>query len=167
MIYLSELGHNVVGVELSESAVVQFFNENKLSPQIETQADFNIYQTDRITIYQGDLFDLKKHHLEGVKAVYDRASLIALPNKMDQRYVEHIRALLPLGWNWLLVTLDFGDSERNIGPPFSTDPARVASLFAEYASITLLHEDNIFDDEPRFHSKGRTFLHERAYLLQS
>ena len=78
MNYLIQKNFKVIGVEMSELAIQQFFEENNLSYTISKEEEFEVYEGDRIIIYCGDFFDLQSKHLDNVKAVYDRASLIAL-----------------------------------------------------------------------------------------
>ena len=84
---------------------------------------------------------------------------------MEQKYVEHINNILPQDWKWFLVTLDFADDDRTMGPPFSTNPSRIQKLFADIACMQLLHEEDIIDSEPRFKSKGLDCLWERVQIL--
>ena len=96
MLWLNSKGFKVIGVEFSQIAVEQFFSENNLTFTQTSDDLFNIYSHENITIYQGDYFDLSSHYLKSVKAVYDRASLIALPEQLVGKYTEHMHAVLPL-----------------------------------------------------------------------
>src|SRR5574340_1608572 len=95
MLWLREQGHAVLGVELSPLAAQAFFEENGLSPQRTRGERFDSYEADGIRILCGDFFDLDRDDLAGVKAVYDRASLIALPPEMRERYARHLESILP------------------------------------------------------------------------
>ena len=72
-------GFKVLGVELSGLATRQFFVENELRFSTKKSGKFVIYSAKNIDIYCGDYFELDASILSHVSAVYDRASLIALP----------------------------------------------------------------------------------------
>ncbi len=101
MQWLREQGHEVVGVELSKIAAQAFFQENGYSPKYVHSEKFDCYDANGIRILCGDFFDLKRVDLAGVKAVYDRASMVALPPEMRDRYVDHlVNILMPGGENF-------------------------------------------------------------------
>src|SRR5690348_8907776 len=88
MLWLRNQGYSVLGVELSPVAVQAFFEENGYTPrhvarEKTTQLDqfdpFNRWEANDIRILCGDFFDLSKDDLAMTSAVYDRASLVALP----------------------------------------------------------------------------------------
>ncbi len=167
LLYLNKLGYKVMGVELSELAVKQFFVENKLTYQVEKLGAFNIYSSDGITIYQGDFFDLTPDDCIGIAAVYDRAALIALPDQMVECYVSHLLALLKHKFLMLLITLDYGDTKRSNGPPFSTNLPTVKKLLEPYGSVERMYQVDILEQEPRFKSKGCEYLFESVYVISS
>ena len=78
MRFLLENNLKVIGVEMSNIAIEQFFSENHLDFIVSDVDKFTLYEGARIKLYCGDFFDLKVKHLENVRAIYDRASLIAL-----------------------------------------------------------------------------------------
>ncbi|HHH45145.1 MAG TPA: thiopurine S-methyltransferase [Gammaproteobacteria bacterium] len=155
----------VLGVELSPLAVDAFFQENALEPEHDRQGAFAVCRTERLTLLCGDFFDLQPASLVRVKGVYDRAALIALPQAMRPRYVEHLTALLPPATPMLLVTLDYDQSQMD-GPPFSVTEPEVEALFGRDWSIRCLHREDILDGEPRFRARGLSSLSEKVYLLE-
>ena len=127
--YLAGHGHEVVGIELVEDAVTQFFSEHATTPAITASGALTVYTAGPITIIAGDFF-ATTHALVGpIDAIYDRAALVALPNDLRDRYVAHLRVLAPDAKRELLVSLDYpvGSAE---GPPFSVDEAEVRARFA-------------------------------------
>ena len=56
---------------------------------------------------RGDFFDLTPNDLLNVNAVYDRASLVALPPEMRLDYTMKIRQLLPTGTHILLIAFEY------------------------------------------------------------
>lgn len=164
--WLVEKGFNVIGVELSELAVAQLFNEHGLKPSLETLGDIKRWQAGALTIFQGDLFSLTSDMTGPVTAVYDRAALIALPPDMRHRYVQHTNSITPMTRRTLLITLEYDPTVMN-GPPFSVVEEDVHSYFAEDFSVTRLSNDDIVDRVPRFREKGHQWLREPVYLIQS
>ncbi len=72
---------------------------------------------------------VQKAALPSVDAVYDRASLIALPPDMRPAYAAHLTRLVDRGVRSLLVTLEY-PQDQMCGPPFSVSAAEVATLFS-------------------------------------
>jgi thiopurine S-methyltransferase len=163
MLWLREQ-YAVLGVELSPVAVEAFFTENGLEPDHGRQGEFSVCGTDRLTLLCGDFFDLQPGQLDRVRAVYDRASLIALPESMRARFAGHLTDLLPPATPMLLVTLDY-DQPQMDGPPFSVTEQEVTELFAPRWSIQRLYEDDILARESRFSERGLSHLSEKVYLL--
>lgn len=165
MQWLQQQGHPVVGVELSEIAVQAFCGENGYTPAISTSDKFRQYEADNIRILCGDFFDLSRDDLAGVSAVYDRASMVALPQEMRLGYVQHLLNILPPKTQILLITFDYPQAEMP-GPPFALDAAEVEALFREKADIKLLGQFDMLAQNPRFQQRGLTRLQECIYLLK-
>jgi thiopurine S-methyltransferase len=167
MLWLHESGYNVIAVELSELAVVQFFEENELLYAKANDGVFNVYTYKNITIYQGDFFDLTKKHLKNVKAVYDRAALIALPTGLVEKYVAHMYQITAAVVKTLLITLELQRSNGSLGPPFSISENRVATLYNGFKTVQLLQVEDIIEREQGFQKQGCQFVYERVYLLEN
>ncbi len=165
MLWLAGRGHPVLGVEISEVAAVAICDENGLSPRITDEPPFRRYAMDEIEILVGDFFDLTPAHLAGVGAVYDRASLIALPPAMRPRYAEHLAALLPAGVQSLLITLDY-DPVRMAGPPFAVAADEVRTLFSPAFEIDSLASFDVIAESPRWRQRGLDWLNEHVFRLR-
>ena len=166
MLWLRDQGHRVVGVEIIPRAVEAFFDENALTPRTRIHGAFTVWETEGITIFQGDFFDVSANDLDGIRVVYDRASLIALPPPLRARYAEHLRAILPKQPRVLLVTMDYPQHEMD-GPPFAVTEQEVAALYQDHFTIEQLCSDDILAAEPRFQQQGLTSLMEKVYLLNA
>ena len=99
MAWLAAQGYDVVGVELVETAVQAFFTEQNISPTVHQHADnpaIKYYQGQlsgqTIILWVADIFALTTEDIGSVKAVYDKAALIALPADMRVQYSAQIRA---------------------------------------------------------------------------
>jgi len=134
MLWLREQGHPVLGVELSEKAVAAFFEENRITPEIEHGTPFTSYATHDLQLLVGDFFALTPEHLKGIRAVYDRASLIALPPELRRDYAAHMATLLPKGASILLVTMEYPAGALE-GPPFSVAEEEVHALYEKHFTI--------------------------------
>jgi hypothetical protein len=97
LVFLADHGHQVVGVELVESAVQAFFAEHGVTPLVSKEGSLTRYAAENITLLVGDFFATTPALLGPVDALYDRAALIALPAPMRSAYAKHVRALLPPG----------------------------------------------------------------------
>lgn len=97
-------------------------------------------------------------------AVYDRASMVALPPEMRARYVCHLVSILPTATQILLITFDYPQAEM-AGPPFALSGAEVEALYGEYAEIRLLAQYDVLAANPRFAARGLSRLHESIFLL--
>jgi thiopurine S-methyltransferase len=165
LLWLRAQGHEVVGVEVSRQAVQDFFAENDLQAQVDRVEGFERWQCDGITLLVGDYFALRAEMLGEVAAVYDRASLIALPQELRRRYVQKKQELFATPLPTLLITLEYEQRQMQ-GPPFSVDYSEVQALYAGRYSISQVISEERLDAEPHFRSKGLTSLLESVYLLQ-
>ncbi len=165
MIYLSEMGYSVIGVELSQLGVEQFFDENNRKYTVRTVDNLLIYQSGNISIYCGDYFSLKAQHLQGISAVFDRASLIALDGDLREKYAKHLADIIPMGVRILLLTLVYPQHQMS-GPPFSVSHTEVESLFSTAFKYRQLHAFNDIVNEPKFLRAGVDYVENVAYLLQ-
>jgi len=135
MLFLRECSHDVIGVELNALAAESFFADNDLKSMVLQKGDFDQHIGNGLSILVGDFFKLTGQQLKHVRAVYDRAALIALPAKLRAKYAEHLRAILPAGTLIFLVAIDYDQSKID-GPPFSVNEDEVTSLFGEWCDIT-------------------------------
>jgi thiopurine S-methyltransferase len=119
----------VVGIELAEQAVREFFELHACSPTVGTCGPFAAYTAGPITLLAGDFFLATPELLGHLDAVYDRAALIALPPELRSRYVQHVRALLPATAPGLVITLEY-DQRLMKGPPFAVLEPELRALFA-------------------------------------
>lgn len=165
MLWLRAQGHEVVGVELSRIAARDFFSENGMTPDVRVQGKFERWSAEGVSVLCGDLFDLAPADLEGAEAVYDRASLIALPRAMRERYAAAMRALLPPGARTLLVTLRYPDGQME-GPPFSVDEAEVRRLHADAWDVERLSSVDATASVPHLREKGASDVQEEAFRLR-
>ncbi|NBF03738.1 thiopurine S-methyltransferase [Pseudomonas sp. Fl5BN2] len=164
LIWLADQGYQVLGVELTEKAVEDFFREHNLQPQVSQQGAFKVYAQGSLQLWCGDFFALTAEDITGCAAWYDRAAMIALPPEMRQRYTAHLNDLLPDGSKGLLITLDYDQSQLD-GPPFAVldDEVRLRLSGAWHLDVEM--ERDILGESWKFLQAGVTRLVERVYRL--
>lgn len=139
--WLSSQGHHVVGVEISELAIQQLFQELAIEPKVTHMDNLILYQASHINIYVCDIFDLRLEHLGEIHAIYDRAALVALPEDIRTRYAQQL-AELTLTAPQLLITFDY-DKDLKQGPPFSVPESEIVRLYKQHYTIELLERSEV------------------------
>ncbi|WP_296207306.1 thiopurine S-methyltransferase [Psychrobacter sp. UBA3480] len=151
MVWLATQGYDVVGIELVETAVQEFFAEQNIQPTVYQQADnpmIKYYQGQLsgqiITLWVADIFALTAKDIGSIDAVYDKAALIVLPDDMRVRYSEQVRKLSNNtskvdGANneitpQLLLTLNYDQRKKN-GPPFSINANQLEQYYSDHYQI--------------------------------
>ena len=168
MLWLSQNNYEVFGVECSDLAVKGFFEENALNYKHAEKDQHALYQSSDlptlIEIFQGDFFELQPSDLDDATDIFDRASLVALPVDMRQRYADKMAELQKPGVRTLLVALTFDSSEMN-GPPFSVTEDEVNALYSDNFSVQKLLFKEVIEEEPGLKKRGLTSLVETVYKL--
>ncbi|HKJ29785.1 MAG TPA: thiopurine S-methyltransferase [Desulfuromonadales bacterium] len=164
LVWLREEGLKVVGIELSRTAIVAFFNENDLPGHWTDEAVLPFCSAEGYKLYCGDFFDLTATEVSGINAYYDRGALVALPPEMRVRYVAHMAALMPPGGRVLLISYSYNQSETK-GPPFSVPQQELEILFSESFRVEILSEEDALRSHQGLAARGVTKLMEYAVLL--
>jgi thiopurine S-methyltransferase len=156
--YLASLGHEVIGIELVEDAVRQFFAEHDVTPEVATRDGMTVYTAGALTIIAGDYFATTAALVGAIDGIYDRAALIALPPELRPRYIAHLRTLAPAARHELLITLEdpAGGPE---GPPFSVPEREVREHFAS-DRVTRV------DEAPATRGRAGVDMIERCYTVE-
>lgn len=162
--WFASQGYRVLGVELSQLAVEQFFAEHGLEPSVRTSRYGTHYGAGNIELVCGDAFGLDEAALAGCDAVFDRAALIALPPDLRRRYVRELHTGLPHGCRGLLVTLEYPQHEKE-GPPFSVSEAEVRESYGRDWEVEVLERRDILAQQPQFAAEGVTALETVVYRV--
>lgn len=165
LLWLAERGLQILGVELAQKAVEDFFAERKLQPQVRQQGAFKIYQAETIELWCGDFFALTPADVSDCRAFYDRAALIALPERMREKYLTHLQQVLPPRCQGLLITLDYEQAQRQ-GPPFAVPDSEVRMGFSEIWKLECLERQDVLQQSWKFLKTGLTRLEESVYRLR-
>merc|ERR1712065_102085 len=126
-------GQKVVGCELSHVAITELFEELGVEPIITSNDDFKIYSAEYITIYEGDIFNLTKELVGKIDAIYDRASMVALPLEIRSKYTELLRTI-SANSRQLLISFDY-EQELHPRTPFSVTAEEITSNYNKFYNI--------------------------------
>lgn len=168
LIWLKEQGHKVQGVELSELACQAFFEENKIKYTVKEQESFKVFSSEKITLWCGDIFELKATSLGKIDRIFDRAALIALPQELRRKYSKIISDFISFQNNpvqMMVITINY-PQDQIAGPPFSVPPEEIETLYGKNFEIkTLAHKlhEKMSANNPRF-ANLETF--ENVFLIQ-
>ena len=166
LVWLANQGHRVLGVELAEKAIEEFFQEQRLVAQVSQRGSFKVYQAGAIELWCGDFFELTAGDVADCSALYDRAALIALPPSMREQYATHLKRILPKDCHGLLITLDYDQAQMD-GPPFAVLDDEVQRLFGQAWSLKILEDQDVLSESGKFLEAGVTRLEERVYRVST
>lgn len=159
LLWLEAQGNEVVGVELSEIAVREFFTDNGLDCEAVDGALPGWRAVGRdVTLYCGDFFDFRDAAFD---AHYDRGALVALVPELRTRYSRHVTSLLSDDAQQFVITLEYDQSICD-GPPFSMSEAEVLGHWPglrRHASV-----DDTANAPPKFLEAGLQQMHEVVWI---
>ncbi len=162
--WLADQGHTVVGVELSPLAVRAFFKENKMQPARQKLGKFTRWEHGRISILCGDFFQLSAADLGEIAAVFDRASLTALPDEIRGAYIAHLKKILPASCKMLLLTTEEPDEGETQSQPFAIAD-EIVSLYTSAFDIQLSHVESFFEPDPDPEISLPVRVEQKVYML--
>jgi len=124
---------NVVGVELSESAIIQLFDSLCLTATVTHHGELKLYKAGTLAIWVGDIFALTAQLIGEINAIYDRGALVALPFELRKRYTAHLISITSNAPQ-LLICCIYDQSKRD-GTPYSVSAQEVFDHY--HCSYTL------------------------------
>lgn len=139
--WLLAQGHMVRGIELSETAVIELFEELRITPTVSQIGELKLYSTNNLDIYVGDVFKLTSKILGKIDAIYDRAALVALTTELRIQYTKHLRDISDKAPQ-LLLCFEYDQSLMN-RTPYSVEEAEVKRHYAEHYELELLAREEI------------------------
>lgn len=157
--WLAAQGHEVVGVELSPTAVAAVV-ERLGEAAVDTLGGFVRSRVGRVTLLCGDVLGATPELLGPVDRIWDRAALVALPPSMRDAYTATLRALLRPGGVLMQNSFSY-DQAKMDGPPFSVPDDEVAR---HYPWPTEVLERSALT-EGKFAERGLDTFHVRLALL--
>ncbi|XP_068431853.1 probable thiopurine S-methyltransferase isoform X2 [Clinocottus analis] len=167
MKWLADMGHSVVGVEISEKAIQQFFTENNMTYSEEAVPSLpgaKVYKSSErnISLYQCDLFTFSSSIEGQFGAIWDRGSLVAINPRDREKYAALIISLMAKDCRYLLDTLLY-NPELYQGPPFLVPDEQVASLFGNSCDVEQLYYFDALTDRQR--AWNLDYLEEKVHLI--
>lgn len=166
MIWLVEQGYEVIGVELSELACVDFFKKSQLEYTVVMLDDFKCFKSESITLFSGDFFNVTKALIGDIDVVYDRAALIALPFEMRSKYTSFLMTLLSKHSEILLLTTSYEQNEMQ-GPPFSVNAQEVKEFYEKELLVSEIYQKAFSDIPKHLKAKGLFNAVEHVFHLFS
>ena len=139
--WLLAQGYEVVGIELSEQAIVELFDELGVTPSVSSEGELIRYSAENIEVYVGDIFKVDASMLGNIDAIYDRAALVALTTGLRVDYAKHLRAITHNAPQ-LLLCFEYDQSLTNRSP-YSVDEEEVNAHYAEHYTLHLLSKEEI------------------------
>jgi thiopurine S-methyltransferase len=168
LLWFRELGHEVLGVELSPLAIQQFFKGEGITedPTHYERGYVEITCADNIQLMCADFLNLMGYQMPlRPRFIYDRASLIALPESLREDYVSTLNRLTATGTRMLLLSLEYPTGEMN-GPPFSVPPDELLSLYSDSWYVVDHEEFDILSESPKFQDRGLSRLIEHVVVME-
>ncbi|XP_075777307.1 thiopurine S-methyltransferase [Pelodiscus sinensis] len=167
MKWLADMGHSVIGVELSECALKEFFTEQNL-PYSEEPVPGNsgakVFKSTsgNISLYCCSIYDVNSAIVGKFDGIWDRGSLVAINPCDRERYANLMLSLMERSCCYLMVTVLY-DANKHKGPPFYVPDTEIKSLFGKFCEIKDLEKVDDFSDKHR--AWGLDYFLEVIYLL--
>jgi thiopurine S-methyltransferase len=165
MTWLATLGHRVIGNELSPVAIEAFLKENGLGAVQHREPKFTVYEASGYEFWCGDLFEMPAAPLTEIAAVYDRASLVALPAYARKRYARYIADIIPGEAVVFQVALEYDQAEMG-GPPFSVSVTEIKELYGDAFALEVIASENAIDRNDGLRARGLSRLNELLVILR-
>lgn len=166
MQWFADQGYYVIGVDVSGKALHEFMDMAAQFFFEDSGHGFTIYRSESFELWEGDFLKLPPEKIPELDAVYDKASIVALPQKMRGTYAQKLLDLCGSRTQIILQTFVYDQREMN-GPPFSVDEKEIQQLFGHRFKLELLHEQSKLEELDKFQRRGlSSYLIEKVYLLQ-
>lgn len=165
MIFLRDQGLKVTGVELSPLALDQFAQENEISFELKQVNQQMVRSSPGLDLVQGNFFEYQP--AQKFKAIYDRASTIALPLDLRAAYFKHLQTLLSDDGVILMILLTASDHQipLDFGPPFFVPVAEVKSAFKDGYDVQELSSRATQNIPERYQQMGVKEVYETAFQI--
>uniref|UniRef100_A0A4X1VMC4 Thiopurine S-methyltransferase n=1 Tax=Sus scrofa TaxID=9823 RepID=A0A4X1VMC4_PIG len=165
--WFADRGHSVVGVEISELGIREFFTEQDLSYSEEPIAEIpgaKVFKSSsgNISLYCCNLFDLPRVNIGKFDRIWDRGAFVAVNPGDRKRYADVMLSLTSTGFQYFLCVLAY-DPTKHAGPPFYVPDAEIERLFGSICNIHCLEKVDVFEE--RHKSWGIDYIIEKLYLF--
>lgn len=156
LLWLVRRGHEVVGVELAEKAIHEFFSEQALDYEEVEGEPLRTFRAREVpvAIVCGDYFAFSAGPFD---ALYDRGAIVAIDPAMRPDYVRHTESLLKPGAPRLVITLEY-DQAIVQGPPFALLADELGSYWPGLDRVA--SKSDLDNCPPKFRNAGLTDIAE-------
>ncbi len=164
MLYLEQQGFKVVGVEISEQAILQFFNTHNIPyKKNRTINDFKCFYSNKIKIVCADILEINLDEIDQQPVLwYDRGGYVALPNAIRESYAKKMIEICGHQTQILLnTTIHDGNPEQ---PPFSITQKELKSTFNNQINFELIEHYQIPELPEEKIQQGRSFQEYNIYI---
>ncbi|XP_005403450.1 PREDICTED: thiopurine S-methyltransferase [Chinchilla lanigera] len=166
MKWFADLGHSVVGVEISELGIREFFVEQNLSYSEEPITEIpgaKVFKSSsgNISLYCCNIFDLPRANIGKFDRIWDRGALVAVNPSDRVRYTDIMLSLLGKEFLYLMCVVSY-DPTKHGGPPFYVPESEIQTLFGTKCNILFLEK---VDDIEKRNNMGTDYFFEKLYLL--
>ncbi len=164
MNFLIKSNFHVTGVEIVGKAILDYFNENKIDNFTKDEiGNFCVYSNPVISLYHGDFFKFQNIN-QKFSAIYDRASLIALPSEMRKMHAKTLLNVTKKNARILMISLEY-DQSKVEGPPHSVTKDEIEELFSSNFEIEILRTESTRNIGRKFKDNNIDSLKQTVYLL--
>ncbi len=165
MVWLRDRGYEVIGIEFVEQACREFFEEHTTTkPDVRKSKRGLVFSGEAITLHCADLFKLTPSDTGPARALYDRASLVAIPPEIRPRYVEKLGELFPDVREQLLISFEY-DTDIMQGPPFSVEETEIRALYEADFCVTLLSEKDLLPESEKYRRIGLPEMIQKVWRI--
>ncbi|XP_072269417.1 thiopurine S-methyltransferase-like [Pyxicephalus adspersus] len=167
MKWLADMGHNIVGVDISEIGLKEFFEEQNLPYFEEPVAEIpgaKVFKSTsgNISLYCCSIYTISSSVIGRFDGIWDRGALVAVNPCDRKRYANLLLSLLNRDSRYLLVVLDY-DPTLITGPPFYVSESEMEQLFGSTCSYKLLKNIDVMTDKQR--QRGLGYCNSKIYLI--
>uniref|UniRef100_A0A8P0NQD4 Thiopurine S-methyltransferase n=1 Tax=Canis lupus familiaris TaxID=9615 RepID=A0A8P0NQD4_CANLF len=162
MKWFADRGHSVVGVEISELGIREFFAEQNLSYTEEPIVEIPGGKIFKVYIVLLFLSLPDRANIGKFDRIWDRGALVAINPGDRERYADIMLSLTRKGFHYLLAVLCY-DPTKHAGPPFYVPEAEIKKLFGSICNIHCLEKVDVFEEQHK--SWGIDYIIEKLYLF--
>lgn len=139
--WLLSKGYTVIGIELSELAVIELFEELGVTAKVSQVGELTLYAAPNLNVFVGNIFKVNAQMLGHIDAIYDRAAIVALPKALRVDYTAHLRTISNNA-SQLLLCFEYDQSLMNRSP-YSVEESEVRKHYEEHYNLELLTREEI------------------------
>ncbi|XP_075682707.1 thiopurine S-methyltransferase [Rhinoderma darwinii] len=167
MKWLADMGHNIVGVDVCEIALKDFFSEHNIPYTEEAvagipQAKVFKSESGNISLYCCSIYDISDSVIGKFNGMWDRGAMVAVNPRDRERYSNVVLSLMAKDCLYLLLTVEY-DPKLHKGPPFYVSESDIENLLGPSCTFRLLKKiDGLTDRHKQW---GLDFFFENIYLV--